>query len=165
MRSVDCGWWPRLVPNIRAMGAAMVQQLPRRKRLRPVSLPLQTLALCACASLLVISVADAQTPCPSITNVRPPSGSRRTEYTIFGENLDQPSTISVIQDENDILGTLNITASAIVFTLNEAEVRTDPATVLLVPEQGGCSDVSVELYILRQGMGIVLTKGLLPLFT
>ena len=134
----------------------MVQQLPRRKRLRPVSLPFQTLALCACASLFVISVADAQTPCLSITNVHPPSGSRRTEFTIFGENLDQLSTISVVQDDEDILGTLNITESAIVFTLNEALVATDPATVLLVPEQGGCSDVSVELYIIRQGMGLFL---------
>jgi hypothetical protein len=74
--------------------------------------------------------------------------------------LDQPSTISVIQDNNNILETLNITESAIVFTLNEAEVATDPATVLLVPEQGGCSDVSVELFILRQVITVTLNGGM-----
>ena len=119
----------------------MAQQLLQR------TLSFQILALCTCASLLV---ADAQTPCPNITNVSPPSGYRLAEFTIFGENLNQTS-FSVTQDSKDILATVNITESAIVFTLNEREVADGPATVLLVPEQVGCSNVSVELYLLRQG--------------
>ena len=129
----------------------MVQQLPRRRRLRPLSFHLQILGLCTCASLLVISVADAQTPCPNVTNVHPPSGSLTTEFTISGENLDQ-TTLSVTQNSKDILETVNITESAIVFTLNREATR-NPATVLLVPDQVGCSNFSVELFIYRLGKG------------
>ena len=150
MQFVGGGW---LILNS-ALGAAMAQQLPllQRRRPCPLSFNFQILALCTCASLLVISVADAQTPCPNITNVSPPSGYRLTEFTIFGENLDQTSNnISVTQSSEDILGTANITESAIVFNLNDQEVDDGPATVLLVPEQVGCSNVSVELHLLRQG--------------
>lgn len=112
-------------------------------------------------TLLLISVAEAQNdppPCsadqqPVVTSVSPPSGTTQTEYTISGENLNQTRNISLTQDSENILGAVTVTnASEISFTVDgDADVITAAATLLLVPDQEGCANVSVELFIVRRG--------------
>ena len=102
----------------------------------------------------MISVANCQGDCsaeqqPVITSADPPSGSRNTLFTIFGENLDQTSLITVNQNGNDILATQNITENGITFTLTPQS--NGLATVVFQPIQDGCDTVSVELYVLQIG--------------
>ena len=129
----------------------------RRGRPRPRALSLTLLTGLILVSLSVSPTAG-QMSCgadqqPSITCgetcVDPPSGSRITVFTILGENLDRISSISVTQGDGDLRATENITEGGIVFTVNPS--GSGLATVLLVPTEASCANVSVDIFLLGTG--------------
>ena len=128
----------------------------RRGRLLPGSICLCVLATLYAASLL--RPTGAQTTCgagqqPLITAADPPSGSRQTQFTILGENLDVDGTITALQGDSNILveTTLNVSAKEIMFMLNPLPIPSSLVTFLIDPEDEGCESASVELYVLLLG--------------
>ena len=143
----------------------MTKQLSRRRgTLSPHSLLFQILAF---SSSFLIWTVDAQgdpTLCtdglqPVVTGASPPSGTGETIYTVSGENLDQVSTLSVVQGEENLGAVIDATSRSpdeITFSLDSVDGN-GAATVILVPMQDGCVNATVELFLLRRGIKQLLS--------
>ena len=133
--------------------------MPHRTRARFGPFSLEFLAALFAAVSLTLRAAEAQGTCsrqPVISSVDPPSGSRQTQFTILGENLDQPATITVTQffggADRNILASMNVTESGITFTVSPVSPAGDLARFTLAPDEEGCDSVTVEIFVVFIGM-------------
>ena len=138
---------------MRLASTAMVRQ----SRVRWIASSLPTLALFQVLVLAISCLPLTAGQCagdqqPRITSVFPPSGSRGTEYTITGQNLNQTSGITIEQDGETIsTETLNVTDNQISFRLTENPADDGLATLTLIPTQAGCVNETIDLFLLRRG--------------
>lgn len=136
-----------------------MQYLPRRRgNLCPHYFLLQTVVFSIISLLIPVAKAqDNSSFCsadqqPVITSVNPPSGSDQTTYAVSGENLNETRSILVIREGTDILqAVMDDTAEGFSFEVSMVNSAA-PATLILVPEQDGCINATVELYILPIGI-------------
>ena len=98
---------------------------------------------------------------PVISGVDPPSGSSQTHFTVLGDNLDTPSSISVIQDlggANILANNMNVTESSITFAVifavipsNLSVALNSLATFAVDPDEESCETVSIEIFVVFIG--------------
>ena len=90
---------------------------------------------------------------PVISGVDPPSGSLQTHFTVLGDNLDTPSSISVTQDLEGV-NILNVTERSITFAVilnSSARVLNSLATFAVDPDEESCETVSIEIFVVFIG--------------
>ena len=128
---------------------------PRLWRGLPPALPLLLVTVVLAVSLFPVDGQEClPSQQPNISQINPPSGNPRTVYTILGVNLNEVANI-VVQQEDAIISTNFSNASSsndsITFRLMTFSIEDGLATVTLVPTVGNCSNVSVDLNLLRRG--------------
>lgn len=138
------------------MGPACTAMV-RESRMRWLSFSLPTIVLFQVLVLAISCLPLAAGQCaedqqPRITSVFPPSGSRLTEYTISGQNLNQTSGITVEQEGVTIpTDILNVTDDQVIFMLTDSPDDNGPATLTLMPAEDDCVNEAIVLFLLRRG--------------
>ena len=94
---------------------------------------------------------------PVISGVDPPSGSRQTHFTVLGDNLDTPSSISVTQNlggANILASNMNVTERSITFAVqipSNLSAVNSLATFAVDPDEESCETVSIEIFVVFIG--------------